>query len=362
MPFRKSPSMDRTGVERIAEGWGKVVARRVHEEVGPDLDLDADDIEQMAAVAARAVARGTIADLLERKASLLGTEQPCPTCRRSCVVRRQPRTIDFWGGPVTYAEQVPLPGLPPGFFQPGVAADAHDCSPSVLRKIVRSAARGPPSARRPRRGRAEVTISGRQLTPSPARSVSSCGPTAMAGEPAAPGAAASRDSRPWRSSRSTAAGSRSGRGRGARGPRGGLAGTRSRSGHDGHAVSDRDPEPGCRLLPRPGLRRRSSGPSVGGRTVGPPGRAGARRGPVRCGGWPSRGASRNSRCTCSHDRLRRAVRAWSPPRRYGAQLPEAAAQAFLGTARLDLGAAAAAFPDLRGVDYLTPGPPTAARP
>ena len=72
MPFRKSSSMDRTGVERMAQGWGKIVARRVHEEVGPELDLDADDIEQMAAVAARAVARGTIVDLLERKASLLG--------------------------------------------------------------------------------------------------------------------------------------------------------------------------------------------------------------------------------------------------------------------------------------------------
>ena len=102
MPFCKSPSMDRTGVERMAEGWGKVVARRVHEEVG--LDLDADDIEQMAAEAARAVARGTIADLLERKAALLGAEQPCPGCGRPCAVRRAPRTIDFWGGPVDYAE------------------------------------------------------------------------------------------------------------------------------------------------------------------------------------------------------------------------------------------------------------------
>ena len=106
MPFRKSPSMDRDGVERLAEGWGKVVARRVHEEVGPELDLDADDIEQMAVVAARAVARGTIADLLERKAALLGPEQPCPTCPRPCDVRRQLRTIDFWGGEVTYAEPV----------------------------------------------------------------------------------------------------------------------------------------------------------------------------------------------------------------------------------------------------------------
>ena len=104
MPFRKSSSMERTRVESMAEGWGKIVARRIHEDVGADLDLDADDIEQFAATAARAVARGTIEDLLERKAALLGAEQPCPTCQRSCVVPREPREIDFWGGGVAYAE------------------------------------------------------------------------------------------------------------------------------------------------------------------------------------------------------------------------------------------------------------------
>jgi hypothetical protein len=75
-PFGKSPSMDRDGVERIAAGWGKVVARRVHDEVGPELDLDAHDIEQMAVTAARAVARGTIADYLVQKAALLGPSSP----------------------------------------------------------------------------------------------------------------------------------------------------------------------------------------------------------------------------------------------------------------------------------------------
>ena len=127
MPFRKSPSMDRDGLEQLAEGWGKVVARRVHDEVGPELDLDADDIEQMAITAARAVARGTIGDLLERKAALLGAEQPCPTCRRPCAVRRQPRAIDFWGGAVTYAEPVGhCPACRRDFFPStaGAAADA----------------------------------------------------------------------------------------------------------------------------------------------------------------------------------------------------------------------------------------------
>jgi hypothetical protein len=126
MPFRKSLSMDRAGVEQLAEGWGKVVARRVHEEVGPDLDLDADDIEQMAVTAARAVARGTIADLLQRKAALLGPEQPCPTCQRLCAVEREPRAIAFWGGEVAYAEpKCHCPACRRDFFPstPRVAAD-----------------------------------------------------------------------------------------------------------------------------------------------------------------------------------------------------------------------------------------------
>ena len=48
MPFRKSSLMDSTGIPGMAQQWGKIVARRVHEQVGPDLDLDADDIEQVA--------------------------------------------------------------------------------------------------------------------------------------------------------------------------------------------------------------------------------------------------------------------------------------------------------------------------
>ena len=80
MPFRKSPSMDSPGIARVAQGWGKVVARRVEEQVGPDLDLDADQIERFAKGAASAMAREAIEELLEKKASLLGAEQSCPTC------------------------------------------------------------------------------------------------------------------------------------------------------------------------------------------------------------------------------------------------------------------------------------------
>jgi hypothetical protein len=104
MPFRKSASMDPTGIARVAQGWGKVVARRVEEQVGPELELDADDIEQCARNAACAVARGTIEELLEKKAAALGPEQPCPACQRLCPVEREPRTIQFWGVAVEYRE------------------------------------------------------------------------------------------------------------------------------------------------------------------------------------------------------------------------------------------------------------------
>jgi hypothetical protein len=104
MPFQKSSLMDSTGMGRMAEGWGKVVARRVHEELGPELDVDADDIEQFAKEAACAVAKGTIEELLEKKAAALGPEQPCPACQRLCPLDREPRTMQFWGTSIEYSE------------------------------------------------------------------------------------------------------------------------------------------------------------------------------------------------------------------------------------------------------------------
>jgi hypothetical protein len=127
MPFRKSPLMDSTGIGRVAQGWGNVVARRVHEEVGPELDLDADDIEQIAKDAACAVAKGTIEELLEKKAAALGSEQPCPRCQRLCPVERAPRTIHFWGAAVEYHEpKCHCPACRRDFFPstPGAAPHA----------------------------------------------------------------------------------------------------------------------------------------------------------------------------------------------------------------------------------------------
>lgn len=129
MAFRKSSLMDATGIVRVAQGWGKVVARRVEEQLGPELDLDADDIEQLAKDAACAVAQEAVQTLLEKKADALGPEQPCPQCQRLCPVEREPRTIAFWGGPVSYREpKCHCPACRRDFFPSTPIAPPHVAS------------------------------------------------------------------------------------------------------------------------------------------------------------------------------------------------------------------------------------------
>ena len=125
MPFHKAKLIGSTGVERMALQWGKIVARRVEEAVGSELDLDADDIEQIAATAACVMAKGAIEELLAKKAALLGPEQPCPTCQRLCEVKQEHRNIHFWGGEVAYPEpKCHCPACRRDFFPstPGFAA------------------------------------------------------------------------------------------------------------------------------------------------------------------------------------------------------------------------------------------------
>jgi hypothetical protein len=92
--------MDLTGIGRVADRWAKGVARRVEEQVGPDLDLDADQIERFTSDAAGAVAKGAIEELLEKRASLPGAEPSCPIRHRLCSVKRRLRIMPFSGGEV----------------------------------------------------------------------------------------------------------------------------------------------------------------------------------------------------------------------------------------------------------------------
>jgi hypothetical protein len=53
-------------IQKLAAGWGKIIARRVFGEPGPGTEIDFQTLEQVAAVAARGLTEGTLATLLEQ--------------------------------------------------------------------------------------------------------------------------------------------------------------------------------------------------------------------------------------------------------------------------------------------------------
>ncbi len=106
------------GIHDLAAGWGKIIARRVFGEPGPDRAIDFQVMEQVAAAAARGLTEGTLATLLEQQAQTLEPEQPCPACGRLCPVGREDRPLAVRRPTYPPRAGLPLSRLPPGLFPP----------------------------------------------------------------------------------------------------------------------------------------------------------------------------------------------------------------------------------------------------
>ena len=104
MPFIRSQPEDRSELRDLVYGWGKVITRRAFGEAGPGLDLDFDSIESLAVDMAQTLTRGTIEEILRIQFQLLGDQQPCPQCSRSCPVQKAARTLAVRGGTIDYEE------------------------------------------------------------------------------------------------------------------------------------------------------------------------------------------------------------------------------------------------------------------
>ena len=106
-------------IHDLAAGWGKIIARRVFGESGPDTTVDFQAMEQVASAAARGLTEGTLTTLVEQQAQTLGTEQPCPDCGCLCPVGYKDRPPGRQGRP-THPPRTdwPLSRLPPGLFPP----------------------------------------------------------------------------------------------------------------------------------------------------------------------------------------------------------------------------------------------------
>jgi hypothetical protein len=110
-------------IQDLAAQWGKIVARRVCGEPGPDRPLDFQAMEQVAAAAAAGLTEGTLTTLLEQQAHSLGNEQPCPACGRLCPVTSEDRPMTVQGGQLTLHEPVcHCPACRRDFFPPAARA------------------------------------------------------------------------------------------------------------------------------------------------------------------------------------------------------------------------------------------------
>jgi hypothetical protein len=106
-------------VTDLARQWGKIVARNAYGDPGPGLDVDFDEMEQIAAAATAGLAAGTLEHLAEQQARQLPDELPCPTCQRSCPVERRPRDVVARGATVRLREPIAhCPACRRDFFPP----------------------------------------------------------------------------------------------------------------------------------------------------------------------------------------------------------------------------------------------------
>jgi hypothetical protein len=98
-----TPEELRTAFE-VARGWGKIVARRGFGDEGPGLDVDLDQMEELAVAAARGLTAGTLEECTAQQARHLGESCPCPTCGRVCSAGTDERTVHVRGGAFEHHE------------------------------------------------------------------------------------------------------------------------------------------------------------------------------------------------------------------------------------------------------------------
>src|SRR5262245_39933343 len=104
MSSRKLTAEELARITELAKGWGKMVVRRAFGDEGPGLDVDLDQMEQVAVAAAQGLTAGTLEEATGQQAQELGSEQSCPECGRSCAVGSEERTIHVRGGTFQHRE------------------------------------------------------------------------------------------------------------------------------------------------------------------------------------------------------------------------------------------------------------------
>src|SRR6478672_11613010 len=93
MATREPTPEDLERITELAKRWGKIIVREYWGEHGPGLDVNLDQMEQLALAAVRGLLAGTLETATRQQAHTLGHEQPCPDCGKPCPVTTEDRTI-----------------------------------------------------------------------------------------------------------------------------------------------------------------------------------------------------------------------------------------------------------------------------
>jgi hypothetical protein len=83
----------------LVRGWGKLLAEESYGSDGPGLDVDLEDMEELAVTMQQALLEGLCEELTQRQAGHLSETLPCPVCSHECEVQRPGETAAVGGSP-----------------------------------------------------------------------------------------------------------------------------------------------------------------------------------------------------------------------------------------------------------------------
>jgi hypothetical protein len=123
MATREPTPEDLGRITELARRWGKIIVKEQWGERGPGLDVNLDQMEQVATAAPRGLLAGTLEAATTQQAQQLTDQQPCPDCGRVCPVVTEDRTVTTGDGPFEHHEpKAHCPDCRRDFFPPASAA------------------------------------------------------------------------------------------------------------------------------------------------------------------------------------------------------------------------------------------------
>jgi hypothetical protein len=119
MATHKPTPEDLDRITQLAKRWGRIIVKEHWGEHGPGLDVNLDQMEQVALAAVRGLLAGTLETATQQQAQQLTGPQPCPDCGRLCPVVTEERTITTGDGPFEHHEpKAHCPACRRDFFPP----------------------------------------------------------------------------------------------------------------------------------------------------------------------------------------------------------------------------------------------------